>query len=175
MATRFWVFADKPEGTYGHRIWDMSWIIPNRRYTLKKSERQRSQVRVGDVVYMRIYGQAYIGRFVVGGHWQPCPELDVNELAPDNPPGTFAMRDVVLWSPPVRQDLVLHHLSNGNLRARVIEITREDGLLIEAVQRDPTCVRRELSRTNSTPSLRDEIAVLKAKVAGLEARLEKSS
>ena len=145
----YWVFANKSEGTYGHRIWDMSWILENNRYTLKKSERKRWQVKVGDVVYLRIYGQGYIGKFVIGGEWEPCPELDVNELPPSDPPGTFAMNDIVLWNRLARQDLVIRDLSNGDVRSRVVEITRADGEMIEEVQqtqRPPSSTARHGSR-----------------------------
>lgn len=132
---RYWVFANKQHGFYGHRIWDMSWILENDRYTLKTKEKNRAHVRVGDIVYLRIYGDAYIGRFRVGGEWRPFPP-DVEKDRPEYPeyPGTFAMADLVLWKRPVPQDLVIRDLSNGDMRSRVIRITGKDALLIEEVQ-----------------------------------------
>lgn len=142
---KYWVFANKTFGTYGDRAWDMSWILKNGRYTLKRSERKRSQVRVGDVVYLRIYRLAYIGKFVIGGEWQPEPELEPG-LPPTDPAGTFPMTNVVLWDELVPQDFVLHELSNGDFRSRVIEITRADAELIEEVQRTQLRPRGEGTR-----------------------------
>lgn len=96
----YWIFSNKPQGQYGDSVWDMGWILAHRRYSLKKSEPLRAGVREGDVVYLRIYGESYIGRFIVGGEWTASPE-ECPDMPEDNPVGTFAMEDLVLWSRPL--------------------------------------------------------------------------
>lgn len=128
-ASNYWVFANKPEGTYRGKIWDMYWILNNRRFPLEKDVHGYSRLKVGDVVYIRIYGQSYIGRFVVG-EWQACPEIEPTLEGV----GTYEMVDFDLWPRPVPQERVLGSLSNRDVRSRLIKITRDDALLIEAAR-----------------------------------------
>ena len=123
----YWVFANKPEGTYDDNIWDMSAILRTERYSIYTSEDNRKHVKPGDVVYMRVYGDSYIGRFVVGGEWKAEPD--------DEGTGTFPMADIELWSRPVPQNLVIRDLSNQNVMSRIIRIAYEDGIRIETAQR----------------------------------------
>ena len=122
----YWVFANKPEGTYDD-IWDMSTILRTKRYSIYTSEDNRRHVKPGDVVYMRIYGESYIGRFVVGGAWTAEPD--------DEGTGTFPMVDIELWARPVPQEVIIGDLSNHDVRSRIISITCEDGIKIETAQR----------------------------------------
>ncbi len=129
----YWVFSNHPEGRYGESIWDMSTVIQTKRYSLKKSEPNRAYVKPGDVVYMRVYGEAYIGRFVIGAEWEAePPDRQKWEKAVA---GTFPMTNVVMWSRPLPQDLIIRDLSNQNHRARIVGITHDDGLMIETAQR----------------------------------------
>jgi len=124
----YWVFSNHAPGKYEDTIWDMDAILQTRRYSLSRSEGNCKKVRPGDIIYMRIYGDAFIGTFIIGGEW---------EQAPDNPQGhgTFPMGDVELWDRPLPQALVLGELSNKNHRRRIASITRDDAVWIEAAQR----------------------------------------
>lgn len=128
----YWVFANKPAGTYGSRIWDMNWILHHRRFPLEPKVPGYSHVRPGDTVYLRIYGAAFIGRFTAG-EWKRCPDLEPSVRGV----GTFEMLDLILWPKPVPQGRVLSQLSNQDVRSRVIKITRDDALLIEAASAGP--------------------------------------
>lgn len=124
----YWVFSNKAEGTYGDTMWDMREILRTNRYSLDRSERNRARIRPGDAVYMRVYGESFIGRFTVDGEWERHPE------ASEENHGFFPMRDVDLWSRSLPQTLILRDLSNGDVRSRVVSITRDDGIRIETAQ-----------------------------------------
>ncbi len=130
----YWVFSNKPQGQYGDSVWDMGWILAHRRYSLKRSEPLRAGVQAGDVVYLRIYGESYIGRFIVGGEWTACPE-ECPDMPDDNPVGTFPMDDLEVWSRPLPQGLIIRDLSSGDVRSRVVRSSAEDGIRIETAQR----------------------------------------
>lgn len=140
----YWVFANKPAGTYGSRIWDMNWILHHQRFPLEPKVPGHSHVRPGDTVYLRIYGEAFIGRFTVG-EWKRCPELEPSVRGV----GTFEMLDLVLWPRPVPQGRVLSQLSNQDVRSRVIKITRDDARLIEAASAGSS--QREVVRPAGDP------------------------
>ena len=127
----YWIFSNKPEGTYDN-LWDQATIMKTRRYSLKEREANRKHVRPGDIVYLRIYNQHYIGKFTVGDEWAPFPESEqkwkVNA-------GFFPMKDIMIWPRPLPQSLILRDLSNLNYRLRVIKITHEDAIMIETAQR----------------------------------------
>ena len=128
----YWVFANKPEGTYGDTIWDMSTILRTECYPFNEDQPNRAYVKPGDVVYMRIYGESYIGRFVIGGKWAPLP---TDEQKEEHITGTFPMPDIQRWSRPVPQILVMGELSNQDVMSRIISIKRDDSIIIETAQR----------------------------------------
>ena len=128
----YWVFANKPEGTYDDTIWDMATILRTECYPFNEDQPNRAYVKPGDVVYMRIYGESYIGRFVIGGKWAPLP---ADEQKGEHITGTFPMADIQLWSRPLPQNLVIRELSNQDVMARIIRITPADGVMIETAQR----------------------------------------
>ena len=127
-----WVFSNNPEGYYKGNVWDMATVLSRRAYTIKQPEPNQRHIRPGDIVYMRIYGGVFIGRFVVGGHWNPLPSREQKWEATA---GAFPMSEVELWPRPVPQDLILHRLSNQNRRARIIRISRNDADIIETVRK----------------------------------------
>lgn len=129
----YWVFSNKPEGYNKDNIWDMSTILRTNQYSYKKREGNRAHVKPGDIVYMRVYGQSYIGRFVIDREWIAAPE-DKQEWD-KTVVGTFAMRDVEIWSRPLPQNLVIRDLSNQNIQSRIVRITHDDATMIETAKR----------------------------------------
>jgi len=128
----YWIFSNKVAGAYKDNIWDMSTILATRRYSIKEKEGNRSHIKPDDIVYMRIYGNSFIGRFVVGANWE---KSEAKEQQWSGVVGTFLMKDVEIWSRPLPQVLVMKDLSNQNYRRRIIKISSEDGIIIEAAQR----------------------------------------
>lgn len=127
----YWAFANYGAGTYEDSDWDMTTILANRRYYFKRDERNRSNVGVGDTAYLRIYGEAYIGRFRPG---QRVDDPDA-ERKHGLPCGGFEMHELELWRRPVPQSLVLRDLSNQDVRSRIVSIQRDDAVAIEATRR----------------------------------------
>ena len=128
----YWIFSNQGIGEKGHTIWDMSWILKNRRYSFREKESNIKWLKPNDVVFMRIYGKAFIGRFIIGGPWEKAEE----EHQGDNVNvGTFPMRDVEIWSRPLPQFLVINDISNGNHRSRITSITGDDAVRIQTAQR----------------------------------------
>jgi len=128
---KYWVFANNRAGTYEDSDWDMTTILANHRYYFSRDERNRSKVAVGDVAFLRIYGDAHIGRCTVG-NWKDDPE---SEKKYQIPCGSFEMLDLELWRRPVPQALIIRDLSNQDLRSRLISVTRDDAIAIEATRR----------------------------------------
>lgn len=129
----YWIFSNKREGAFKNNIWDMSTILRKKQYSIKEKESNRSKVKPRDIVYLRIYGDCYQGRFVVGGEWKALPQNKqewANAVA-----GTFPMKDIVLWSRTLPQSLIMCALSNQNFRRRIVKITRDDSIMIETAQR----------------------------------------
>ncbi len=129
----YWVFSNRPEGAYDGNVWDLSTILRTKRYSIKSTEANRAHVKPGDIVYMRVYGDCYHGRFVVGGEWKPEPKG--KQKWPGKVVGTFPMKDTEVWTRPVPQSLVMRDLSNQNYRRRIVNITREDGVIVETARR----------------------------------------
>lgn len=127
----YWVFANYGAGTYEDSDWDMTTILANRRYYFARTERNRANVKAGDIAYMRLYGDAYIGRFRVGD-WKEDPEAEAKHKVPC---GSFQMNDLDLWRRPVPQSLILRDLSNQDVRSRIVSIQRDDAIAIEATGR----------------------------------------
>jgi hypothetical protein len=128
----YWVFSNKHDGAYDGSIWDMSVILDNQQYSIKEKEANRSHIRGGDIVYMRIYNQSFIGKFIVKGEWKPAPK---GKQTSSDVVGLFSMNNMELWSRPVPQQLILGELSNQNYRRRIVKISSEDGLKIDTIQR----------------------------------------
>lgn len=127
-----WIFSNKVDGAYDGNIWDMSTILKTQKYSIKEAESNRKHVEPGDIVYLRVYGQSFTGRFVVGARWSKAPK---SQQKWDVCVGTFLMKDVQIWTRPLPQALVMNDLSNKNHRRRIVRITQEDGVMIETAQR----------------------------------------
>ena len=128
----YWIFSNKPAGTYPDEDWDMSTILQRKAYYLNEKERNRASVEPEDVVYLRIFGESYIGRFMIGGTW--VPDLKWKEKHSQKT-GAFPMKNIDLWKRPLPQWLIIRDLSNQDIRSRVIRITSEDGMKIETAQK----------------------------------------
>ncbi len=128
----YWIFSNKPEGTYPDDDWDMSTILQRKAYYLNEKERNRASVVSGDIVYLRIFGESYIGRFTIGGAWEP--DLRWKEKH-SHKTGAFPMKNIDLWKRPLPQGLIIRDLSNQDIRSRVIRITLEDSVRIETAKK----------------------------------------
>lgn len=128
----YWVFSNKHSGFYKNNIWDMATIFKTNKYSIKEKEFNRHQVKAGDVIYMRIYNQSYIGRFSVGRDWKVAPQ---KQQIWKGVLGFYSMKKLEIWSRPVPQNLVFGELSNHNYRHRIAKITKEDAIKIETIHR----------------------------------------
>ncbi len=128
---QYWVFSNKQEGSYNN-VWDQRAILESGRYTIKEPEPNRKKVRPGDIIYMRIYGQHYIGKFTVADEWTALPKAEQNYK---HQVGQYPMKDVTLWERPLPQSLIIHDLSCKNHRQRIAKITAEDAVVLETAQR----------------------------------------
>lgn len=128
----YWIFSNKPERAYGNSDWDMSSILKTNHYYLLEEENNRSHIKQGDFVYMRIYGECFLGNFTVGGNWAFDPK---SEDKHNCKAGYFPIGDdLLIWKRPLPQNLILRDLSNQNIRARISYITYEDTIKIETAQ-----------------------------------------
>jgi hypothetical protein len=127
----YWIFSNYPAGTYEDSDWDMSTILRKHQYYFKEPERNRSGVKAGDIAYLRIYGVAYIGYFIVG-KWNADPESKKKHgvLA-----GSFEMKEIVQWRRPLPQSLAIRDLSSKDVRSRILWISEADAISINVAQR----------------------------------------
>ncbi len=125
----YWVFSNQVRGYYDDSIWDMSTILKTNQYSIAKGTANRANVKVDDIVFMRIYGDYYIGHFRVADEWRDL--LDPEEESA----GVFDMTEVVIWKRPIPQGLVINDLSNQDKRSRIICIKYEDCTIIETTHK----------------------------------------
>ncbi|MEI8196051.1 MAG: hypothetical protein WCI73_09095 [Phycisphaerae bacterium] len=125
----FWVFSNKEAGAYGDSIWDMATILKTKQYSLKLNEANRAKVRPDDLVFLRIYGQGYMGQFVAG-EWTTATGKGA-----DGNVGTFAMKKITLWKRALPHGLVFSDLSKQDIRSRIVTLTHEDATKILTAQR----------------------------------------
>ncbi len=131
--TNHWVFSNKPAGSYDGSIWDHSSTMKTKRCYFKEDEPNRAKVKSGDAVIMRTFGAGYIGQFEVGD-WHGG-EVWTEKNGKKLKIGHFGMKHVVQWKQELPQPLISRDLSNKDVRSRLIRITAEDALRIEAAQR----------------------------------------
>src|SRR5689334_19051793 len=98
----------------------MKTIIQKKAYYLAEKERNRSNVETGDIAYLRIFGESYIGRFTIGGAWVPDPSGQEKHGLKT---GGFPMKDIVIWKRPLLQWLIIRELSNQDVRSRLVRVT----------------------------------------------------
>jgi hypothetical protein len=128
----YWVFSNKDEGSYNYNDWDMATILKTKRYYLCEKEWNLRHVNPGDVGYMRIYGDRFIGKFEVASEWKP--DLNLKKTSKGKP-GFFPIKNIEKWKRSLPQNLIIADLSNQNKRHRLIKITKDDSLKIEFAQR----------------------------------------
>jgi len=122
-----WVFSNKPADTYKN-AWDMSHALRENEYYIWETERNRQNIQVGDIVVMRVYGGAFIGKFKLAGEWTRNTSLEDGT-------GFFPMENVERWRPELPQSLIMIDLSNKQWRNRIISIKTEDLVKIETAQK----------------------------------------
>lgn len=128
----YWVVSNNREGSYADDDWDMKQILANKSYYLSEKERNRSSVSTGDVVYMRIFGESYLGKFIVEGSWIPDPE---GEKKHGRKTGAFPMKDIVIWKRPLQQWLIIRDLSNQDVRSRLVRMNPDDSVKLETAHK----------------------------------------
>ena len=64
--------------------------------------------------------------------WEEDPE---SEIKHKHPCGGFAIDNLELWPRPIPQSLIIRDLSNQDIRSRIVKITRDDAISIEATRR----------------------------------------
>ncbi len=131
LKVNYWIFSNKPAGSYTTK-YDMTWILAQNAYYFKKTEPNRARIQPGDVVYLRIFGDSYIGRCVIGDEWVVDPEYRLQQ-SPEA--GAFPLTNIELWSRPLPQGMVIRDLSNQDVRARIVRISHDDAIMIETAQR----------------------------------------
>ena len=98
----------------------------------QKSEPNRLAVRVNDHVFMRIYGDSFIGTFKVAGLWKPLPKSQQHWTKVEA--GVFPMTEVELWDRPLPQSLIIGDLSNHDHRKRIVRLDSADSIKIETAK-----------------------------------------
>ena len=137
---KHWVFSNKAGGHYGN-LWDMDAILKANQYSIFQTECNRKNISAGDVVFFRTYGDSYLGHCIIAGPWTPFTEgalradNDPNSLSNIGKVGYFPIKGVDVWAHPLPQSLIMSQLSNGDFRSRIISITADDAVRIEAVRR----------------------------------------
>ena len=129
---RYWIFSNNKSGYYGDSDWDMSTIIRTNHYYLKEKERNRTYIRSGHIVFMRNYGEGYIGKFEINGDWVEDGESfeKYQEHA-----GYFPMTNMETWSRTLPQELIARELSNHDVRSRIVSITETDNTIIDTAHK----------------------------------------
>ena len=126
----YWVFSNAPEGRYDGNHWDQRTIIRTKRYYLRENQANRRHVRSGDVGVLRVFGEGYAGRFLVGDWHIDSRASKKYEVSC----GYFDIRQLQRWKRTLPHYLVHDQISNKNVRGRLLRITRDDFLRIETAQ-----------------------------------------
>lgn len=128
----FWVFSNKPAGSYQGNIWDHGTTIRTKRHYFREDEKNRRKVKPSDVGILRIFGAGYIGRFEVG-KWNGGDVWKKGRRTLKI--GYFKMKKLTIWKRELPQQLIIRDLSNKDVRSRLIRIASEDALKIDTAQR----------------------------------------
>src|SRR2546422_5822045 len=128
----YWVFSNKPAGSYGN-LWDLEATLKTKRYYFREDERNRRKVKPGDVVILRIFGLGYIGTFLVG-EWHQADDWNTSDGRKVRV-GYFEMKKVDLWKRELPQPLILRELSTKDFRNRLVRVTAEDVIKIDTARR----------------------------------------
>src|SRR5436190_1052494 len=124
LAHQSWLFSNKPQDSYKDELWDMRAILQLNEYSIGERNHNRAKVRPGDTVYMRIFGDSFIGHFRVASEWTRV-EASRQKWLPKVVAGVFLMRETQVWERPLPQSLVINELSNQNHRIRIIRLKSE--------------------------------------------------
>jgi len=128
----YWIISNKPQGYYDNNDWDMSTIFRTKYYTIREKENNRKYIKPGDIVYLRIFGSSFIGKFIIRRSWEKWPKRKQKYKSVI---GAFKMKDVQIWKRSIPQDLIIREISNQSYRPRIIKISQEDSVVIETVKR----------------------------------------
>jgi hypothetical protein len=129
----YWVFSNKPAGTYGGNIWDHGTTLKSKRYYFREDEKSRRRVKAGDIAILRTFGHGYVGQFEVGD-WHGGEEWKGKD-GRRHVIGYYDVKKMVAWKRELPQALILKELSNRDVRSRLIPITGEDALKIDTGRR----------------------------------------
>ncbi|MDI1226924.1 MAG: endonuclease NucS [bacterium] len=126
-----WIFSNKYEGRYQDSDWDTATILKRKQYYFKASEKNRSKVSKGDLVFFREYGTGIWGTCVVG-QWQDDKEAKRKH---NIEAGWFPISNPQKWDVVLPYEIVAKELSNQNYRLRIAKATPEDAHTLELAKR----------------------------------------
>jgi hypothetical protein len=128
----YWMFSNDEEGRNNGNDWDMATIFKTRKYYLRNREKNRSYIKLGDTVYLRIYGKGFIGKCRIAGNW--VTDAESKEKYGEDA-GSFLIENIFRWKTILPFELVIKDLSKHDHRNRLVHLTQDDGIIIEASQR----------------------------------------
>ncbi len=126
-----WIFSNKCEGSYQDSDWDTATILKRKQYYFATSEKNRSKVSKGDLVFLREYGTGIWGTCVVG-QWED-DEAAKKKHAIEA--GWFPISNIQKWDVILPYEVVAKELSNQNFRLRIAKATSEDARTLELAKR----------------------------------------
>ena len=128
----YWVFSNNREGYYDNSDWDMATIIRTGKYYFQLSEKNRAEVRSGDIIILRTYGEGYWGECEIAGGWVPDPEGEAKHKIKT---GWFPIKKIERWKTVLPFEIVISELSNKNHRLRIARATEEDKKKLDIASR----------------------------------------
>ena len=123
-APNYWVFSNKPAGSYDGSIWDHGSTLRTKKYYFEEAQPNRHRVQPGDVAVLKTFQVGFIGQFEVG-QWHG-DEIWPSKRKGKVRVGFFDMKKLDLWKRPLPHKLITPRLSNRNPRARLLRITADD-------------------------------------------------
>jgi len=130
--SKLWIFSNNSEGTYEGQEWDLNFTFQKHGYYFLEKEPSRTKVAEGDIVYLRVFGDSYIGKCRIAGPWKPDPD---GPKKYETKTGFFPIDELIRWKRPLPQSLIIRDLSTADVRHRIIPIESADGIKIETAQR----------------------------------------
>jgi hypothetical protein len=121
---KLWIFSNKSEGTYEGQEWDLNFTFHKHGYYFLEKEPSRTRVAEGDTVYLRVFGDSYIGKCSIAEPWKPDPD---GPKKYEVKTGLFPIDELIRWKRPLPQSLIIRDLSTSDVRHRIVPIESADG------------------------------------------------
>jgi restriction system protein len=123
----YWIFTNNYLGYYGDSDWDTSTILRSSQYYFKDNEPNRKNVKEGDFVILRTYGEGFWGTCIVSSGWIIDKK---GRIKHKQSTGWFEIKQVMKWTAVLPFEIVKPDLSNQGHRQRIAKIKEEDWLKI---------------------------------------------